>query len=431
MLYYNINTRKRLKRDIDFMFSRVYNLRKIWRYGLLEINKELHQKATDYSMSAIKYICTELPPRESGSQGERQAQEYLKSEIIDNGWADSVTIEEFPVAPKAFMGFSKILPILILIGIIFYAFGVVWAPLIMCVISLVIFIAEFGLYKQFLDPLFKTATSSNLIAVKNPQKTAKKRIIFSGHSDAAYEWTIFNKFGKGMFIGGLALAIIGVLLIMALSIASIAIGYKLWMLIVMLCCLPGFVALFFFSNFKKVVQGANDNLTGTLAAISVLKYLKEAGIEYEDTEVMALITGSEEAGLRGAKAFAAAHKEQCEEIPTMFIGLETFRDLPHMTNYVRDLSGTVKHHPEAIALIDEAAEKVFGKPLPHGSVFLGASDSAAMSQAGIKAGAIAAMDPAPAAYYHTRKDNCDNLDPECFSKGLELTLTVLGLYAKK
>ncbi len=396
----------------------------------MEINKESQKNATDYSMNAIKYICSSLPPRESGSDGERQAQEYLKDEIAANDWADSVVIEEFPVASKAFMAFSKIIPALLVVGLLFYALKVVWAPLVMCVISLIIFIAEFGLYKQFLDPFYKSTTSSNLIAVKNPQKPAAKRIIFSGHSDAAYEWTIFNKFGKGIFIGGLVLAIVGILMTLALSIVSIFTSFKLWMLIIMLCFLPGYIALFFFSNYKKVVPGANDNLTGSLAAVSVLKYLKEAGIEYEDTEVMALITGSEEAGLRGAKAFAAAHKKECHDIPTTFIGLETFRDLEHMTNYVRDLSGTVKHHPEAIALIDKAAEIVFGKPLPHGSVFLGASDSAAITQAGIKAGAIAAMDPGPALYYHTRKDNSDNLSPECFEKGLELTLTILDLYAK-
>lgn len=397
----------------------------------MEINKELQKNATDYSMNAIKYICSSLPPRESGSDGERQAQEYLKADISENGWADSVVIEEFPVASKAFMGFSKIIPVLVLVGILFYALKVVWAPLVMCIISLIIFIAEFGLYKQFLDPFYKSTVSSNLIAVKKPQKPAAKRIIFSGHSDAAYEWTIFNKFGKGAFIGGLALAIVGILLSISLSIASIRTDFQLWMLIVMLCFTPGYAALFFFSNYKKVVPGANDNLTGSLAAVSVLKYLKEAGIDYEDTEVMALVTGSEEAGLRGAKAFAAAHKNECQQIPTMFIGLETFRDLDHMTNYVRDLSGTVKHHPEAISLIDEAAELVFGKPLPHGSIFLGASDSAAMTQAGIKAGALAAMDPGPAVYYHTRKDHADNLSPECFEKGLEMTLTILDLYAKK
>lgn len=397
----------------------------------MEINKELQKDAVDYSMNAIKHICANLPPRESGSAGERMAQEYLGMDITENKWADKVAFEEFEVASKAFMGFSKIIPVFILIGIIFYAFNVAWAPLTMGIISLIVFIAEFGLYKQFLDPFYKKTTSSNLIAIKKATGEAKKRIIFSGHADAAYEWTIFNRFGKNLFIAGLALAIIGVLSTIVISFISIFIGSGLWQLIVMLLFIPGYIALFLFSDYKNVVPGANDNLTGSLASISILKYMTEAGINYEDTEVIALITGSEEAGLRGAKDYAKKHKAECEEIPTMFIGLETFRDIDHMTNFERDLSGTIKHSQEAVELIDKAAIKVYGKPLQHGSIFLGASDSAAFTQAGIKAGALAAMDPSPAYYYHTRKDNCDNLCPECFEQGLSMALNILDIYANE
>lgn len=148
----------------------------------MEINKDTRQKAVDYSINTIKHICTNLPPRESGSMGERMAQEYLGKDINDNKWADKTVFEEFEVASKAFMGFSKIIPIFLLIGLIFFAFKVVWAPLAMAVISLVIFLSEFGLYKQFLDPFYKKTLSSNLIAIKKPKGEVKKRIIFSGHS---------------------------------------------------------------------------------------------------------------------------------------------------------------------------------------------------------------------------------------------------------
>ncbi|HHU42766.1 MAG: M20/M25/M40 family metallo-hydrolase [Bacillota bacterium] len=395
----------------------------------MKIDEKIHQDAVEYSMSAIKHICKNLPPRESGSCGERMAQEYLASDITNNKWG-KVTFEEFPVQPKAFMGFSKIIPVLLVIGIVFY-YWLQWAPLVMSIISLIIFVAQFGLYKKFLDPFYKTQTSSNLIAVKEAEKEPKKRIIFSGHADAAYEWTIFNKFGKVPFIGGLALAILGVLSTIAISIVGLVVGFAWWQLIVMLVFLPGYLALFLFSNYKKVVQGANDNLTGCLASVSVLKYMKEAGLSFENTEVIALVTGSEEAGLRGAKYFAKKHLEELTKIPTVFISLETFRDIDYLENYTRDLSGTVKHHPKVIELIDKAAVKLFGKPLKHSSVFLGASDAAAITQAGIPAGAIAAMDPSPASYYHTRKDSCENLSPECFSKGLRLALTIAYIYDKE
>ena len=49
-------------------------------------------------------------------------------DIVDNGWADKTTIEEFEVSPKAFMVLSKIIPVLLVIGIIFCA-KVLWLRL--------------------------------------------------------------------------------------------------------------------------------------------------------------------------------------------------------------------------------------------------------------------------------------------------------------
>ena len=68
-----------------------------------------------------------------------------------------------------------------------------------------------------------------------------------------------------------------------------------------------FVALFF-ENKKRPVMGANDNLTGCFISMAVVKYMQHHDIRFENTEVWVVLTGSEEAGLRGAKAFCKAHK---------------------------------------------------------------------------------------------------------------------------
>ena len=83
--------------------------------------------------------------------------------------------EEFPVQPKAFMGFSKIIPVLLVIGIVFY-YWLQWAPLVMSIISLIIFVAQFGLYKSFLT-LFIRHNLLNLIAVK-AEKNLKNELSF-------------------------------------------------------------------------------------------------------------------------------------------------------------------------------------------------------------------------------------------------------------
>ena len=59
-------------------------------------------------------------------------------------------------------------------------------------------------------------------------------------------------------------------------------------------------------NENRVVDGANDNLTGCYMGIAILKELHDAGITLENTEVGVILAGSEESGLRGAKACASS-----------------------------------------------------------------------------------------------------------------------------
>lgn len=109
-------------------------------------------------------------------------------------------------------------------------------------------------------------------------------------------------------------------------------------------------------NENRIVDGANDNLSGCYMGIAILKALKEEGIEFENTEVGVILTGSEEAGLRGAKAWCAAHKGEFDDVPTFIFSYDTIHDPKYlMTNY-RDLNGTVKADKDVSDLFMEAAK---------------------------------------------------------------------------
>ena len=137
-----------------------------------------------------------------------------------------------------------------------------------------------------------------------------------------------------------------------------------------------------------------------------------------------------EAGLRGAKAFCKAHKDELGDVETVFVGLDTIRDYDYMAIYSRDLTGTVKNDESACALVKEAA-KQNGLDMPYKSVFFGATDAAAVTQSGMKAVSIAAMDPAPARYYHTRLDTADNLDIKTIEAVLGVALETAFLFDEK
>ena len=203
-----------------------------------------------------------------------------------------------------------------------------------------------------------------------------------------------------------------------------------WMYITMMCFIIPFIGLFYVCNFNVVVPGANDNLTGCTNAVAVLKCLAESNIRLENTEVCCMLSGSEEAGLRGADAFAKAHKEELNSIPTAVLVFDTLRDLPFLTIYARDMTNLVKNDDDCVKLLDKAAAKI-NHPLKHGGVPFGASDAAALTKNGVKAVCVAGQDPLHANYYHNTRDTADNLIPETMKVCLDLSLAAVEIFDKE
>ena len=392
---------------------------------------------TNYCLREIKHICSNFDKRGSGSKGERQAQEYMASRLKD--WADDVNIEEFTLHPAAFMAWVIICGIGLIASVLFYNFV---SPLISMIILLLCglsVIMEFLMYKQFIDPFFPKKTSANVVAIRKPKGEVKRRIIFSGHCDAAHEWYFTHLGGAKLLTTVIVIGFASLIFTIVSSIIAVAQGYFLTAPVagfaktlgtIQYFLIPVGIIVLFFTNWRLTVDGANDNLTGVVGSMAVLKFMADNDIRFENTEVRAVLTGSEEAGLRGSKAYSKKHLKECQEIETAFVGLETFRDFEHLAIYSRDMTGTVKNDPKVCALIKKAASEA-GLDLPYKSVFFGSSDAAAVSQAGIPAATLASMDPAPARYYHTRRDTADNLDSKTMQAGLNIALETAFLFDEK
>ena len=393
----------------------------------------------EFANKNIHAICEKFGPRECGSDAEKAAQLYMADLLKE--YAAAVKREEFDVHPRAFMAFVPLAGSLLigtsalnltsaLTSSKFLALPSV--PLIGTALAAVV--GEFGLYREPLDPLFPKKTSGDVIAVRHASGETKRRIIISGHTDSAPEWTYTYKLGSKGVTTVVIAALAGLLYDMAAT--GICLGSKnenlaRKMALGGAAMTPIFSLLYAFTNNKRFVDGASDDLSGCFVGNSVMKFLADNDIRLENTEIMVLLTGGEECGLRGTTAFFKNHPEILNDgVETMFAGFDTVRDEDFMMIYKADLNGLVKNDMRCCKLQQEAAKKC-GLDVPLGTIPLGSTDAAAASRCGCPATSFVAMDPAPARYYHTRLDVADNIKPSTISKGVEIALQTIADFDEK
>ncbi len=395
------------------------------------------REMSNYAAREVKKVCKEIGPRESGEESERKAQAYVAESM--KSVSDSVEVEEFDVHPKAFMSWVVIDVVLLLISIILMAlryFNVIESlnsvfnivALCLTVFAIILVIGEFLLYKQFIDPIFPKRKTCNVVCTRKASGETKRRIVFAGHIDSAYEWYFTHLGGAKLLTTMIVLGIGSIVVNLIIEIVTLFVASPTVNLILTIVALVTAIPLalnFLFVNWKLVVPGANDNLTGVFASMAVIRYLQANDIRFENTEVVAVSTACEEAGLRGAKAYAKKHAG--DPVPTAFIAVDTLRDYDYMGVYNKDMTGTVKLDSQVAAMLKKASENA-GLNLEYANVFFGSSDAAAAQQGGIKAAALAAMDPAPARYYHTREDTPELLELKTIEAGINVMLEAAFLF---
>lgn len=408
----------------------------------LEYSKDFDiDRQVEYAVKGITKVCRRIGPRKPGSPEEYRAQQWFQKDM--KNYCEETRIEEFTLHRQGFMGFIPFTVACGIASVFVNWFASPIAALILCICAFVPLFFEFLMYKEFDDFLFPKQTSHNMIAVRKPKGEVKQRIVMVGHSDSQFEWTL------NYLIGGLQAklfveipAVVGLIVQTVFALvciiagkggAAVNIQSARWFFILffVISCvfIPFEFAFLLFQSWTKSVPGASDNLSGCYVGMAVVKALDEAKVRFENTEVVVICSGSEEAGLRGSKAYAKAHEKELKEIPTCVVALDTFRDLETMAVYHRDLSGTLQHHDGTKVLVHDACANC-GFDVKYESIYIGGSDAASFTQRGIPATGFAAMDPAPPRYYHTRLDTPENLRPEAIKAGIEIMIEACCMFDK-
>ena len=406
-------------------------------------------QSAKFMCDEIAHICNDMPKRDPGSEGEKMACEYMADFLKNDCGCERSDIESFKENPNAFFGWIYFTITFVLVGMVAFFFLPIFGAIITALGFAILFI-QFGLYKKLVDKCFPEKTGHSVTAIKKCTGEVKGRVFFNGHPDAVWNWPVNNKFGGTAHVAHLVTSVVSGLVVLGLNIAAaVKTGCKpvtsfaladytvlygdvlFWMGIAILVMVPCLIGMYFMWDEKTITDGANDNLTGCYMGIAILKAMKDHGIELEHTEVGVIISGSEEAGLRGAMAWCEAHKGEFDDVPTWIYSYDTIHESRFLGVNYRDLNGTVASDKEVSDSFMQAAQELGIKCTKTWvPPFGGATDNAAFNKAGFKSTGITALDHNLQDYYHTMRDTADNLNPECLADCYAISVKALENFDK-
>jgi hypothetical protein len=399
-----------------------------------------------YALELVKAICTQAGPGLAGSPQERRRAAMIQRELESHLGVGNVAVEEFSLAPWAFVGAYPLSGLLMLLAALLnISLGRLagvppWltasAALAFAILAPVVYIVEFVLGVELVDPLYKKQQSLNVIgALRKPGSVSVKRLlILSGHHDSAPENTWLRLLGQGFFFltATFFIAIFVLLAVSMLQLAGVILGNdglaRLgtlgWVLLVFPLA-PAVIYALFFTRGKKnggSVPGAADNLSACALAVALCRFLmKNPDYIPDDTEIRFITFGSEEAGYRGARRYVKRHQDELDRLQARLLNFETIAH-PEMVILVSDLNGVVKNSPQMVQSLVAAAERA-GVPYKVQPALLGvANDSAPFSQAGFQAATLLAfkVPQQMVAFYHQEGDKPEVLTIEPLFNALRL-----------
>ena len=399
-----------------------------------------------YACEIVNTICTEVGPGLPGSSQERERAAVLRRELESHLGAGNVAVEEFTLAPGAFLSAYPMSALLMLIAALLnismgrFTGLSPWltaiAALAFSIISPLLFILEFIRSFELVDRFFKKKQSVNVIGtLRRPgTKNVKRLLILSGHHDSAPEITWLSLLGYGFFVLA-ATQFIGFIVMFLMSIiqltgmitgnaGTVRIGTLGWVMLAY-PLLPAIVYATFFSRGRKnggTVPGAVDNLSASALAVAMCRFLvKNPSYIPADTEIRFVSFGSEEAGLRGSRRYVERHLDELKRLDARLLNFEMVAH-PEITILTSDVNGTVKNSPEMVKSVVAAADRA-GVPYNVKPASLGiAGDAGSFSKAGLKAATLLPfkLPQQMVAFYHQKWDGPEVLTIEPLLNVLKL-----------
>lgn len=386
-----------------------------------------------YMYELVNRAVSDIGPRESCSDEEKRLGRLFAQEIKPA--CERIDTEKFTCSPKAFLGFFPYLVLLYLAGVVLYYF---YPPVsvILSAIGIGILFYEVVRYRELIDLVFPTREGENVAGFVTPRGEVRKRVIVSAHLDSAYEFKVWYWL-KGLSVPAMAVAFLAPVLLLGASLArtiadssGVPDSAAYTVLGIVLIAISPVVAIFFFFHTRDVVPGAMDDMAGIAVVAGLARYLQDAregeGFYPDQTEIVLLALSSEEAGLRGAKRYAARHKSEYMTVPTFAIFLDNIADERYLTAFKREVWCSAKMDPYLLELSREAAA-ANGRDIITTVMAVGATDASAFVREEIPSLSICCYDSSRLMpNYHTRHDTIENVRQESLAVSLQLVIDMIS-----
>ncbi len=390
-------------------------------------------RMTADAMQLTEEVTTRWTSRIAGSPACLACGDYLLDTFTRD--YDGAEKQEFKVHPASFLGYMKICVVLYFIALIAFLFHQLLVAAVVSSIPIIITVTHFFYFKEVIDFLYPEKLGQNIMGTIEPSGEVKRQVIISGHHDSAH---IFNflendpdSFGRKtqLSIGGIFGLAIATWLTWSLSLMGISILIPYYGFAAVFVFLSIYVYQLWHFHDEQGTPGAGDNMICTAIAMEVGKHFKSikgdpSGLKH--TRIIVTSWDAEEAGLRGARAYVKANKQELHDVKTYNFNLECMYDHAELGFLTSDLNSFV---PMSSQMVDECVDVAASigysmkkNPFP---LLAGGTDAAEFAKAGIEATTLAAMswtERGEGIAYHTTSDTIDAVDPIAVSRSIETAI---------
>ena len=386
------------------------------------------------TIAFTRRIVDECGARLTGSPACKKAAFLIRDEL--KKYCDRVEIEEFDVRPEAFRALLKTAAVVYTLSVFLLYFDYLLLSAVGFLLVTLAVVSQIFFYWQIFEPFCKRMKGYNVFGTIEPAEQTKQQILLSGHHDSSHEFRFLKRFQKlyALRIIPAMLAVLAAPLFAWIwvyyryvldSVPAFGVFFQYGVLISLV-----FVAPMYFFMSDNATPGAGDNMIATAMIIKLAQLFQKARQANADflrhTRLIILSTDAEEAGLRGARAFAQRHKKELLTPASFNFNIDSIYNLKELQFLTTDINSTIRLSKKMATQCREIADglgyttRLFAIT-PGG----GGTDAAEFARVGVQATTLIGMPTAlirDKMVYHTLDDTVEHIEPAAVEASLKIAL---------